>query len=81
MKRRVHDNSDREPGRSNLQRTITSMFNQGGPRFVEVTGVQLVFPHCNCKFRAPQGLVNHKYMHERAGYTLYRGKVTGAFHL
>ena len=43
MKRRLHDNSDRESGRSNLQRTITSMFNQGGSKFVGVTGV-LVFP-------------------------------------
>ena len=81
MKRRLHDNSDRESGRSNIQRTIPCLFNEDGPKFVEVTGVQLVFPYCNCKFRVPQGLVNHKYMHERAGDILYRRKATCAFHL
>ena len=44
MKRRLHDNSDRKPGRSNIQRTM-SRFNEGGPKIVEVTGVQLVFPY------------------------------------
>ena len=71
MKRRLHDNSDREPDSNNKQWTITSMLNKGGPKYVEVTRVQLEFPYYNRKIRAPQGLVNHKYMHERAGDTLY----------
>ena len=70
----LNDNGDRKPGRNKVQRTLTSMFNQGGPKFVEVNGVQLVCPYCNHKFRAPQGLVNHKYIHERAGHTLYPRK-------
>ena len=43
MKRRLHDNSDREPGRSNKERAITSMLNKGGPKYVEVTRVYLEF--------------------------------------
>ena len=57
MKRRLHDNSDQEPSRSNIQRTITNIFNKCSCKSVEFTGVQLVYPSCNRKFR-PQGLVN-----------------------
>ena len=53
--------------RQKPQQNLTSMFRPGEPKFVEVTGVQLSCPYCNLKFRAPQGLVNHKYMHERRG--------------
>ena len=38
-----------------------------GPKFVEAPGTQLLCPYCQRKFRAPQGLVAHKHMHERAG--------------
>ena len=79
MKRRLYDNCDRQSGRSNKQYTIACMLNKGGPKYVEVTMVQLEFPYYNCKFRAPHGLVNHKYMYERAGDTLYRAKATDAF--
>ena len=81
MKRRLHDNSDREASRSNKQQTLTSMLNKGGPKYVEITRVQLEFPYTNRKFRAPQGFVNHMYMYEHAGDTLYRRKATGAFPL
>ena len=60
MKPRLHDNSDRVSGRSNIQQTIASLFNEDDSKFVEVTGDQLVFPYYNRKFRTPQGLVNHK---------------------
>ena len=53
-----------------IQRTITSMLGRNGPEFVETTGTQLQCPYCSHKFRAPQGLVAHKYMHERAGDTI-----------
>ena len=43
------------------------MFRSDCPKFVEAPGVQLVCPYCGHKFRAPQGLVSHKHMHERAG--------------
>ena len=71
MKRRLHDNIDQEPRRRTKQRTITSMLDKGGPKYVEVTRVQLEFPYYNHKFRAPHGLVNHKYMRVGAGDTLY----------
>ena len=43
LKRRLDDNSDQELGRSNIQRTITKMFNKCSSK-TEFTGVQLVFP-------------------------------------
>ena len=52
--------------RPKLQQSITSMFGASEPKFVEVLGVQLACPYCHRKFRAPQGLANHKFMHERA---------------
>ena len=58
MKRRLHDNSDREPGRGNKQLTIMSMLNKRGPKYVEVNRVQLEFTYYIRKFRTPQGLVN-----------------------
>ena len=33
MKRRFYANNDTEPGCKKRQRTITSMFNDGGPKF------------------------------------------------
>ena len=67
MKRILLCENDRQPKQVKVQRTITSMFRADGPKFVETTGVQLVCPYCGHKFRAPQGLVSHKHMHERAG--------------
>ena len=48
------------------------MFRKVGPKFVEAVGVQLICPYCERKFRAPQGLVAHKHMHERAGHVIGR---------
>ena len=49
MKRWLHDKSDREPGCSNKQWTITSMLNKAGPKYVEITRVKLEFPYYNHK--------------------------------
>ena len=46
-----------------------------GPKFVEACGIQLVCPYCRRKFKAPQGLVAHKHMHERAGDSIHPKKV------
>ena len=43
------------------------MFGIQGPKFVEAVGTQLICPYCRHKFRAPQGIIAHKHMHERAG--------------
>ena len=67
MKRRLLCENDRQSKQVKIQRTITSMFRSDCPKFVEATGVQLICPYCGHKFRAPQGLISHKYMHERAG--------------
>ena len=68
MKRnRIIVENEKPEKRAKLQQTITSMFHAGGPKFVEAAGVQLVCPYCHHKFRAPQGLISHKHMHERAG--------------
>ena len=47
------------------------MFSGDSPKFVEASGVQLLCPYCHHKFRAPQGLIAHKHMHEQAGDTIY----------
>ena len=56
-----------KPKRQKLQQSIKSMFLRSGPKFVEGDGVQPICRYCNRKFRAPQGLVVHIHMHERAG--------------
>ena len=61
---------ERPVKRQKLQQSITNMFGLIGPKFVEVAGVQLLCPYCHHKFRAPQGLVAHKHMHERNGHTV-----------
>ena len=50
-----------------LQQNIRSMFLSTGPKFVYAVGLQPVCRYCNRKFKAPQGLVVHLHMHERAG--------------
>ena len=50
-----------------LQQNIRSMFLHAGPMFVDAVGLQPVCRYCNRKFKAPQGLVVHMHMHERAG--------------
>ena len=62
--------NDEQGKRRKLQQTITSMFQATGPEFVEAPGLQLVCPYCHHKFKAPQGLISHKYMHERAGHKI-----------
>ena len=71
MKRNLQVENVRESKRVKLQQTLTSMFKVEGPKFVEACGVQLVCPYCQRKFKAPQGLVSHKHMHERAGDTIH----------
>ena len=46
--------------------TTNNYMNVSG-RLAEAPGLQLVCPYCHHKFKAPQGLISHKYMHERAG--------------
>ena len=41
---------------------------------MEVVGVQLLCPYYHNKFKAPQGLVSHKHMHERAGHVVLKRK-------
>ena len=43
------------------------MFLRSGPRYVEAPDIQQICGYCNRKFRAPQGLIVHLRMHERAG--------------
>ena len=45
------------------------MFGVNCSKFVEVSGVKLLCRYRHHKFPAPQGLVAHKYIHERAGDT------------
>ena len=69
MKRKL--NAGQRRGKpQKLQRSIRSMFVQSGPKFVETVGVQLTCRYCDRKFKAPQGLVAHIHMHERAGMNL-----------
>ena len=68
MKRKLNASERREPQK--LQGSIRSMFVQSGPKFVETVGVQLTCRYCDRKFKAPQGLVAHIHMHERAGMML-----------
>ena len=63
--------------RPKVQQSLTNMFSREGPKFVEVVGVQLLCPYCHRKFRAPQGLVVHKYMHERAGHVIRKRRKAG----
>ena len=42
------------------------MFSGDSPKFVEASGVQLLCPYCHYKFRAPEGLIAYKHMHELA---------------
>ena len=63
---------ERPSKRPKLQQSITSLFHSIGPRFVEAIGTQLVCPYCQRKFRAPQGLVAHRHMHERRGDVISR---------
>ena len=70
MKRNFCIIENDEGKRRKLQQTITSMFQATGPEFVEAPGLQLVCPYCHHKFKAPQGLISHKYMHERAGHKI-----------
>ena len=67
MKRSLLCENDRQPKQGKAQRTITSMFRADGPKFVETTCVKLLCPYFGHKFRASQGLVSHKHMHERTG--------------
>ena len=64
---RIQNNDVPQRKRRKLQQSIRSMFQRSAPKFVEAVGVQLVCRYCNRKFRAPQGLSAHLYMHERAG--------------
>ena len=50
------------------------MFTREGPKFVQIVGVQILCPYCHKKFKAPQGLVSHKHMHERAGHVVSKLK-------
>ena len=69
MKRNLYDGQQRgKPPK--LQRSIRSMFEESGPKFVEAAGVQLQCRYCSKKFRAPQGLAAHIHMHQRAGDSL-----------
>ena len=52
--------NDRKDKRLKIQRIITSMSGVQDPKFVEISGLQLICPYCNHKFRPPQGLVVHK---------------------
>ena len=72
MDRRPAFDETRLAKRPKIQQSITNMFSGVGPKFTEVVGVQLLCPYCGHKFRAPQGLVAHKHMHERAGHPIGR---------
>ena len=65
MKRQLYAAKPREENQKR-QRSIRSMFKKSGPKFVEAVGLQLQCRYCNRKFKAPQGLVSHIHMHERA---------------
>ena len=67
MKRNLEAKNDRQPRKPKVQRSLTSMFGIQGPKFVEAIGTLLICPYCRHKFRAPQGLIAHKHMYERAG--------------
>ena len=75
MKRDLQIGYVNKSKRVKLQQSITTMFKMEGPKFVEACGVQLVCPYCRRKFKAPQGLVAHKHMHERAGDSIHPKKV------
>ena len=47
------------------------MFGLNGSKFVEVSGVKLICRYWHHKFPAPQGIVAHKYIYERAGDTAH----------
>ena len=70
MRQNAGFKEERPIKRQKLQQSITNMFGRIGPKFVEVVGVQLLCPYCHRKFRAPQGLVAHKHMHERNEHTI-----------
>ena len=70
MDRKPEIVDERPRKRPKVQQSLTNMFSRKGPKFVEVVGVQLLCPYCHRKFRAPQGLVAHKHMHERAGHVI-----------
>ena len=72
MDRRPAFDETRLAKRPKIQQSITKMFSGVGLKFTEVVGVQLLCPYCGHKFRAPQGLVAHKHMHERAGHSIGR---------
>ena len=72
MRPRAGFGDERPVKRQKLQQSITNMLGLIGPKFVEVAGVQLLCPYCHHKFRAPQGLVAHKHMHERAGHRIQK---------
>ena len=75
MKRDLQIGYVNKSKRVKLQQSITTMCKMEGPKFVEACGVQLVCPYCRRKFKAPQGLVAHKHMHERAGDSIHPKKV------
>ena len=64
MKRNLVLKNDRQTRKPKVQRTLTSMFGIEGPKFIEAVGTQLICPYCRHKFRAPQGLIPHKHMHQ-----------------
>lgn len=69
MKRSVASEANSKCKRSKLQQIRTSMFTL--PTFVAAGGVQLQCPYYNRKWRASQGLVAHRHMHERAADSMH----------
>ena len=67
MKRGSNFIGARSCKRQKLQQSIKSMLLRSEPKFVEGPGLQPVCRFCKRKFLAPQGLVAHLHMHERAG--------------
>ena len=67
MKRALVEHGERQPKRRKIQQSIRSMFLRSGPVFVEAPGIQQVCGYCNRRFMAPQGMIIHLRMHERAG--------------
>ena len=53
MKRRISSQAEGNNKRNKLKQTVTSMFSGDSPKFVEASGVQLLFPYCHHKLQAP----------------------------
>ena len=67
MKRELVEDGEQQPKRQKIQQSIRSMLLRSGPSFVEAAGIQQVCGYCKRRFRAPQGMIIHLRMHERAG--------------